>query len=206
MGYSKVYDEFKETYKDVDLSYVDNGQLLPQLTKLNAEAERLMHDAKMIESDIYDDETMYAAYEAAFNRYADRYNRIMGALDATEAIKLKAHEDKERQKRSIEQTGQSVSLGLSWKLPGSLSAFLYEKLSTGHPRRFRTDQRGAEMASSFLPLFISEGYSDTGTEIRRYRLTRAHHVEAAGELLCKNDMIPLYLPPYSPDLNPIEVM
>lgn len=35
---------------------------------------------------------------------------------------------------------------------------------------------------------------------------RSHHVEAVGELLRKNGMLPLYLPPYSPDLNPIEMM
>jgi len=35
---------------------------------------------------------------------------------------------------------------------------------------------------------------------------RSHHIKAVGELLSKNGMIPLYLPPYSPDLNPIEKM
>lgn len=35
---------------------------------------------------------------------------------------------------------------------------------------------------------------------------RSHHVKAVGEPLHKNGMILLYLPPYSPDLNPIEMM
>jgi len=35
---------------------------------------------------------------------------------------------------------------------------------------------------------------------------RSHHVKAAGELLRQNSIIPLYLPPCSPDLNPIEMM
>ena len=35
---------------------------------------------------------------------------------------------------------------------------------------------------------------------------RSHHVKAVGELLVAKGMIPLYLPPYSPDLNPIEKM
>lgn len=51
MAYSRVYDEFRETYRNVDLSHVDNGEFLPRLTKLNASAEQLMHKAKMIESD-----------------------------------------------------------------------------------------------------------------------------------------------------------
>ena len=35
---------------------------------------------------------------------------------------------------------------------------------------------------------------------------RSHHVKAVGALLRCHGMIPLYLPPYSPDLNPIEMM
>ncbi len=35
---------------------------------------------------------------------------------------------------------------------------------------------------------------------------RSHHIKAVGELLRQNGIIPLYLPPYSPDLNPIEMM
>ncbi len=35
---------------------------------------------------------------------------------------------------------------------------------------------------------------------------RSHHVKAVQEVLEAQGMIPLYLPPYSPDLNPIEKM
>jgi len=35
---------------------------------------------------------------------------------------------------------------------------------------------------------------------------RSHHIKAVGELLRQNCMIPLYLPLYSPDLDPIEMM
>ena len=35
---------------------------------------------------------------------------------------------------------------------------------------------------------------------------RSHYVRAVGELLRQNGIRPLYLPPYSPDLNPIEMM
>ena len=35
---------------------------------------------------------------------------------------------------------------------------------------------------------------------------RSHHVKEVRELLEAEGMIPLYLPPYSPDLNPIEKM
>lgn len=35
---------------------------------------------------------------------------------------------------------------------------------------------------------------------------RSHHVQGVEELLRQNGITPLYLPPYSPDLNPIEKM
>ncbi|MCC8077209.1 MAG: transposase [Oscillospiraceae bacterium] len=35
---------------------------------------------------------------------------------------------------------------------------------------------------------------------------RSHHVKEVEELLCQNEITLLYLPPYSPDLNPIEKM
>ena len=35
---------------------------------------------------------------------------------------------------------------------------------------------------------------------------RSHHVKGVEEVLRAADMIPLYLPPYSPDLNPIEML
>lgn len=35
---------------------------------------------------------------------------------------------------------------------------------------------------------------------------RSHHVKAVEETLREAKMVPLYLPPYSPDLNPIEML
>lgn len=99
MAYSKVYDDFKESYKHVDLGYVDNGQFLPKLTSLNTRAEQLMHEAKMIESGIHDDDEMYVAYEKAFNCYAALYACIIKSIDAAESIKLKASEDEEVKQR-----------------------------------------------------------------------------------------------------------
>ena len=35
---------------------------------------------------------------------------------------------------------------------------------------------------------------------------RTHRMKAVGELLARHGITPVYLPPYSPDLNPIEKM
>lgn len=99
MAFSKVYDDFKESYKHVDLSYVDNGEFLPKLTKLNTEAEILMHKAKMIESGIHNVEDMYVAYESAFVCYAELYHCILGAMENAEKIRLKTIENEETKKK-----------------------------------------------------------------------------------------------------------
>lgn len=99
MAYSKVYDDFRETYKYVDLGYLDNGKLLPKLTKLNAQAEKSVHEARMTESNVHTDEEMYAAYETAFNDYAALYNCVMNALESAEALKLKVSENEQAKKR-----------------------------------------------------------------------------------------------------------
>lgn len=98
-AYSTVYDNFKETYKNVDLSYVDNGQLLPKLTRLYAEAGDLMTKARLIEASPHTEDEMYEAYEDAFNCYAELYKCIRGAMDAAETISMRAQEDMETRKR-----------------------------------------------------------------------------------------------------------
>lgn len=35
---------------------------------------------------------------------------------------------------------------------------------------------------------------------------RTHHCKGVEEMICQKGAIPLYLPPYSPDFNPIEKM
>lgn len=99
MAYSKVYDGFITSYKDVDLSYIDNGQFLPQLVSLNIKAENLLSEAKIIEADIHNDDDMYSAYEAAFNCYAELYNRIMDSLDAVIKLQLRTNEDKKAKEK-----------------------------------------------------------------------------------------------------------
>lgn len=99
MAYSKVYDDFKKSYEHVDLGYIDQGNFLPKIVKLNAEAEDLMLKAKMIESELHDDDAMYEAYEDAFNCYAELYQCIMDALDEAEVIRLKANQDEEARKK-----------------------------------------------------------------------------------------------------------
>lgn len=99
MAYSQVYEDFKAAYQHVDLSYVNDGRLLPELTKLSAEAGQLMTDARLIEARVHDEDEMYEAYEAAFNRYFDLYECIMDAMDAVETLSMRAEEDEKVRKK-----------------------------------------------------------------------------------------------------------
>lgn len=96
MAYSKVYDDFRQSYAHVDLSYVDNGKFLPKITDLNMKAEKLMLEAKLIESDVHTDEEMYTAYELAFNKYAELYELILTKTSDVEALKMRAETDQAR--------------------------------------------------------------------------------------------------------------
>lgn len=99
MAYLDFYLDFRAAYKNVDLSFVDNCKFLPRLARLTAEANEAMHQARMIESDIHDDEAMYAAYEKAFNCYASLYSCVLKGIDSAEPIRLKSNEDAKAKKR-----------------------------------------------------------------------------------------------------------
>lgn len=104
-AYSRIYDDFKKTYQHVDLSYIDNGQFLPKLTKLHAEAGQLMTKARLIEADVHTDDQMYEAYEDAFNCYLALYECIMDAIAPAETFRLKAEEDqKDREEKERKAT------------------------------------------------------------------------------------------------------
>lgn len=90
------------------MSYIDNGELLPKLTRLNSEAEQLMIEAKMIESDIHEDDQMYAAYERCFNRYSELYDCMINAIEDADRLKLRAAEEaklKEKEHRTDRTIG-----------------------------------------------------------------------------------------------------
>lgn len=99
MAYDKVYEDFQEAYRRVDLSYVDNGQFLPRVARLRATAWKRLTEAREVEASVHTEEEMYEAYEDAFNCYAELYDCVMDAIEPAETVRLRAEEEQESQKK-----------------------------------------------------------------------------------------------------------
>jgi len=95
MIYEDEYFNFDKMYKDVDLSFVDNGEFLPKLLEARKNAKQLLLDARKTDLSIdSDDETntdeAYKKYEKAFVAYSLVYNLINDSYKKLENLKRKA--------------------------------------------------------------------------------------------------------------------
>ena len=75
-AFSKYYIEFRELYKNVDLSYVNNGDFINELSKTYASAIVKAENARMVEAKANDVIESYEKYEDAYNEYAAVYRLI----------------------------------------------------------------------------------------------------------------------------------
>jgi len=76
-AYSKFYKEIRDLYKLVDLSYVNNGEFLADLSATYAEAVKKAEKARMIEAKAENGIEAYEAYEDSYNEYAKLYKLIV---------------------------------------------------------------------------------------------------------------------------------
>lgn len=123
-AYSEIYEDFEEKYKDVDLSYVDGGRLLPRLIKQSTAAGQAMTEARLVESGVHTDDQMYKAYEEAYNRFTELYVSVMDALDVAEPLKLKAEKERavrEKEKRTDRMIG---IIGIVFGIVGSITGLV----------------------------------------------------------------------------------
>lgn len=88
-GFSKYYVEFRELYKNVDLSYVNNGDFINELSKTYACAIAKAENARMVEAKAYDVIESYEKYEDAYNEYASVYKLIVDNLPIMEKLQQK---------------------------------------------------------------------------------------------------------------------
>ncbi len=63
-------NSFRREYRHVDLHLADSGKFLPELDKLEAEAEEAYKKAKKAEIEMKDDDELYLLHEAAYNAYS----------------------------------------------------------------------------------------------------------------------------------------
>ena len=94
-AYEDEYSKFDKRYKNIDLSFTDNGEFLPKLLEARKNAKDLLLNARKTDSSIdSDDETntveAYEKYEKAFVAYSLVYNLINDSYKKFENLKRKA--------------------------------------------------------------------------------------------------------------------
>ena len=96
-AFSKYYIDFRELYKNVDLSHVNNGDFIKTYASAIAKAEK----ARMIEAQANDVIESYEKYEEAYNEYATVYKLIITNLPITEKLQQKEKLEKEEFDKKI---------------------------------------------------------------------------------------------------------
>lgn len=94
LSYDDQYETFRSMYKDTDLSIVDNGKFIVNLSKMRKEATDSLIIAKAYELEPDSkEEILYKKYEEAYNNYYNVYNYIRDSLDNLEIAKHKSTKD-----------------------------------------------------------------------------------------------------------------
>ena len=88
-AFSKYYTEFRDLYKNVDLSYVNNGIFINELSKTYTSAMTKAKEARLIESKADDVIESYIVYEDAYNQYAEVYKLLVDNLPVMEKLQQK---------------------------------------------------------------------------------------------------------------------
>lgn len=99
LAYSDFYSEFMKHYKNVDLSLIDNGKFLPEITKKYFDAQELVMQAKMCETNLVAGATtseIYEKYENAYLAYNKVYLRLIEVQEVADNFLNRLVDDKEK--------------------------------------------------------------------------------------------------------------
>jgi len=94
IAYEDEYIRFDKRYKNIDLSFVDNGEFLPKLIEAVNNAKHLLIEARKTDSFINSDDEAntdeaYKKYEKAFDAYSSVYKLITDSFIKFENLKRK---------------------------------------------------------------------------------------------------------------------
>lgn len=90
VSYDEHYKAFQKMYENVDLSVIDNGDFVAQLSRCRAYAVNDIQTARKDELKGLDIEVLFPEFEKAYNSYAAVYNLIEKKMEYIERVKLKA--------------------------------------------------------------------------------------------------------------------
>lgn len=84
------YNQFRKEYKFADLSCIDNGDFLTNITQNFAKAKKRLLNAKISERKNKDKEDLYAEYESAFDLFLKNFNLINSKIGIIHRVSKKA--------------------------------------------------------------------------------------------------------------------
>lgn len=99
--YNDKYNEFMEQYKDIDLSLIDNGNFLPDITNRHFLAESLMIQAKRSEAENKSLDEQYVKYENAYFEFSNIYSILNETIVKADDLKHKTNIKTKKDNRRI---------------------------------------------------------------------------------------------------------
>lgn len=84
------YNKFRKEYQFADLSVIDNGDFLIQITKNFSDAKCFLLQAKLSERKNKDKSDLYSEYEKAFDLFLKNFNLINSKLDIVHKVSKNA--------------------------------------------------------------------------------------------------------------------
>ncbi len=109
VSYDEHYKAFLDMYKNVDLSDVNDGEFIIELSKKRTCAVNDIQQARKEELNGLDIEVLFPEFEKAYNSYAAVYNLIKENTEKIERIKLKSVK-KERWRKVLDISGIAGTL------------------------------------------------------------------------------------------------
>jgi hypothetical protein len=119
IAYEDEYSRFDKRYKNINLSYVDNGEFLPKLIEVVNNAKHLLLEARKTDSFINSDDEAntdeaYKKYEKAFDAYSSVYKLITDSFIKFENLKRK----------TVTKNTISIAIGIIGLVVGILGIIL----------------------------------------------------------------------------------
>ena len=84
------YNNFFERYKNVDLTYLNQGNFLPEVTKLYKNAVNLYFETKKLETSNTSEERQLDLYQDSYNQFVDLDKKLKAAETGASFLQHKA--------------------------------------------------------------------------------------------------------------------
>lgn len=90
IAFSDYYDSFMDRYKNVDLTYIEEGKFLQRVVVMCNNARRMLKDAKIAETSNLSAEELFLKYQAAYREFEKLNAELENAEDTAAFLQRKA--------------------------------------------------------------------------------------------------------------------